>query len=174
MRARQGGADPLCVPRTEMQQLLDSVHEGAPDAVRKRFALMTAGTGQADAAAPVLKAQALRVAIAVVVRDTDVLLVCRRADDASGITWQFPAGVIKPGVRHETTTIHETLDETGVHCAIRQSLGERLYPVTDMHCLYFLCEYLAGDATNSDAVENVDVTWVAKSAVTRFIPADTI
>ncbi|MFD7856838.1 NUDIX hydrolase [Streptomyces microflavus] len=167
-------SDPDVVPRPEMQQLLDSVFESAPAAVRKRFALMTAGTGQAEAAATGPKAQALRVAIAVVVRNDDVLLVCRRADDASGITWQFPAGVIKPGVRPETATIRETLDETGVHCAIRQSLGERLHPATSVHCVYFLCEYLAGEATNSDAVENVDVTWVPKSAVTRFIPADNI
>ncbi|MEU0097270.1 MULTISPECIES: NUDIX hydrolase [Streptomyces] len=167
-------SDPDVIPRPEMQQLLDSVHEDAPAAVRKRFALMTAGTGQADAAATFPKAQALRVAIAVVVRDADVLLVCRRAEDVSGITWQFPAGVIKPGVRPETATIRETLDETGVHCTIRQRLGERLHPVTGVHCVYFLCEYLAGDAMNSDAVENVDVTWVAKSAVTRFIPVDNI
>lgn len=167
-------SDPDVIPRPEMQQLLDSVHEDASAAVRKRFALMTADTGQADAAATFPKAQALRVAIAVVVRDEDVLLVCRRAEDVSGITWQFPAGVIKPGVRPETATIRETLDETGVHCAIRQRLGERLHPVTGVHCVYFLCEYLAGDATNSDAVENVDVTWVAKSTVTRFIHADNI
>lgn len=25
---------------------------------------------------------------------------------------------------------------------------------TGVHCAYFLCEYLAGEATNSDAVEN--------------------
>jgi 8-oxo-dGTP diphosphatase len=31
------------------------------------------------------------VAISIVVRRSDVLLVCRRDDDASGITWQFPA-----------------------------------------------------------------------------------
>ncbi|WP_434595889.1 NUDIX hydrolase [Streptomyces sp. A5-4] len=167
-------SDSDVIPRPEMQQLLDSVHEDASAAVRKRFASMTAATSQAGTAATASKAQALRVAIAVVVRDDEVLMVCRRGDDASGITWQFPAGVIKPGVRPETTTIRETLDETGVHCAIRQNLGERLHPVTGVHCMYFLCEYLAGDATNSDVVENVDVTWVAKSTVTRFIPADKI
>lgn len=101
-------------------------------------------------------------------------IVCARDDDTSGISWQFPAGVIKPGVRAETATIRETLDETGVHCAVRKSLGERLHPATGVHCVYFLCEYLAGEAMNSDAVENVDVTWVAKRAVTRFIPADKI
>src|SRR5690348_4626487 len=42
------------------------------------------------------KFQPLRVAVAVVIRGADVLIVCRRAEDASGISWQFPAGVVKP------------------------------------------------------------------------------
>ncbi|MFI5803351.1 NUDIX hydrolase [Streptomyces sp. NPDC051561] len=167
-------ADPEVVPRTEMQQLLDALYESAPEATRKRFVLMAAPTETSHAQTPDPQAQALRVAIAIVVRDHDVLLVCRRDNDTSGIAWQFPAGVIKPGARPETASIRETLDETGVHCAVRRKLGERLHPVTGVHCLYFLCEYLAGDAKNSDAVENVDVAWVPKSEVTRFIPTETI
>ncbi len=46
--------------------------------------------------------------------------------------------------------------------------------MTGVLCEYFRCEYLAGQVTNSDAVENVDVMWVPRNAVTRFIPADTL
>jgi 8-oxo-dGTP diphosphatase len=165
-------SDASVVPRREMQQLLDTAHEQAPPAARQRFALLLAKErAPADSTPP--GAQVLRVAIAVVVRDSDVLLVCRRDDDA-GITWQFPAGVIKPGGKAETTTVRETLDETGVHCAVRQHLGNRLHPVTGVLCEYFLCEYLAGEATNSDAAENIDVMWVPRNAMPRFIPVDTI
>ncbi|MBC9724966.1 NUDIX hydrolase [Streptomyces sp. TRM68367] len=167
-------SDPDVEPRSEMQQLLDAVFESAPATVRQRFTLLVVRPSSKSTEASGPQPQTLRVAIAVVVRDEEVLLVCRRGDDASGITWQFPAGVIKPGVRPETATVRETLDETGVHCAVRRSLGERLHPVTGVQCVYFLCEYLAGDATNSDVVENVDVTWVPKNAVGRFISADTI
>ncbi|MFG2694918.1 NUDIX hydrolase [Kitasatospora sp. NPDC048407] len=168
-------ADPSVVPRTEMQQLLDAAYEKAPKAARQRFALLAAREDTGGAREPGRPAaQALRVAISIVVRQTDVLLVCRRDDDTSGITWQFPAGVIKPGMKPETATVRETLNETGVHCAVRQSLGSRLHPVTGVLCEYFLCEYLAGEATNSDAVENVDVMWVPRNSVTRFIDADTI
>ncbi|MFJ9617846.1 NUDIX hydrolase [Streptomyces noursei] len=166
-------SDPAVVPRKEMQQLLDTAHEKAAPAARQRFALLV-GRGRGTTAAGPVGAQVLRVAIAVVIREDEVLLVCRRDDDATGLTWQFPAGVIKPGARAETATVRETLDETGVHCAIRQHLGNRLHPITGVLCEYFLCEYLAGQATNSDAVENVDVMWVPTKAVTRFIPADTI
>ncbi|GAA2314690.1 hypothetical protein Scani_48290 [Streptomyces caniferus] len=43
-----------------------------------------------------------------------------------------------------------------------------------MLCEYFLCEYLAGEATNSDAAENTDVMWVLRNAVPHFISVDTI
>ncbi|WP_034089614.1 NUDIX hydrolase [Streptacidiphilus albus] len=169
-------ADPTVVPRAEVQQLLDHLHEGAPAAARQRF--QTSIASERASHAPALPdtpaAQALRVAIAIVTRETDVLLVCRRDDETSGIRWQFPAGVIKPGTKAETTTVRETLDETGVRCAVRQALGQRLHPVTGVMCEYFLCEYLAGEATNSDTVENMDVMWVPRNALTRFIPVDTI
>ncbi|WP_326812475.1 NUDIX hydrolase [Streptomyces scopuliridis] len=166
-------SDASVVPRREMQQLLDTAYEQAPATARKRFALLLAKE-RASANSTPPGAQALRVAIAVVIRDSDVLLVCRRDDDAAGITWQFPAGVIKPGGKAETTTVRETLDETGVHCAVRQHLGNRLHPVTGVLCEYFLCEYLAGEASNTDAVENIDVMWVPRNSVPRFIPVDTI
>lgn len=166
-------SDAAVVPRREMQQLLDTVHEQAPEAARQRFALLVAAERTPTAASPA-GAQALRVAIAVVVRDDKALLVCRRDDDATGITWQFPAGVIKPGGKAESTTVRETLDETSVHCAVRRHLGNRLHPVTGVLCEYFLCEYLAGEAKNTDTVENIDVMWVPRNAVTRFIPTDTI
>ncbi|MGW1194443.1 NUDIX domain-containing protein [Streptomyces sp. NPDC002536] len=164
--------NPHLVPQTETQQLLDVAFKQASPETRQRFSLLVLEAGtQAPAAGP---GEPLRVAIAVVVRGEEVLLVRRRGDDAVGIAWQFPAGVIKPGTRPETATVSETLNETGVHCAVREDLGERLHPVTGVHCLYFLCDYQAGKATNRDAVENVDVSWVPKTSLTRFIPADTI
>ncbi|MEU3600494.1 NUDIX domain-containing protein [Streptomyces sp. NPDC006798] len=167
-------ADPGVVPRREMQQLLDTVHERATPAVRQRFALLAGRERDGDRVRGPLGARALRVAIAVVIHDHAVLLVCRRDSQESGITWQFPAGVVKPGARPEAATVRETLEETGVHCRVRRRLGERLHPVTSVVCEYFLCEYLTGEATNSDTVENMDVMWVAINSVTRFIPVDTI
>ncbi|WP_333770724.1 NUDIX hydrolase [Streptomyces sp. IBSBF 2435] len=175
-------AYPDVVPRAEMQQLLDAAYERAGPAVRARFALLAraapGGAGPSRGAeggeAAGGGAQVLRVAIAVVLRGSEVLLVCRRDGDASGITWQFPAGVVKPGVRPETVTVRETHAETGVHCAVRRSLGSRLHPLTGVHCEYFLCDYLAGVARNSDILENMDVMWARRDAVTRFIPAEAI
>lgn len=158
--------NPSIVPRVEIQAALDTAYEGTDDTVRQRFALLSRpATGPAAA-------QALRVAIAVVVRNGEVLLVCRRGDDA--LSWQFPAGMVKPGASPETVAVQETHAETGVHCAVREHLGTRLHPVTGVIASYFLCDFLAGEATNRDQLENMDAAWVATAALTRFIPADRI
>jgi transcriptional regulator with XRE-family HTH domain len=80
----------------------------------------------------------LDVAIAVVRTDAHVLMVCRREPDPSGITWQFPAGIIKPGASANTVAVRETLAETGIHCSVRSNLGVRLHPWTGVRCEYFL------------------------------------
>lgn len=166
-------ADPAVVPRAEIQQVLDAAHERAPQTARSRFArivdpaVAAARSGDPEVGHP------LRVAIAVVVRQRSVLLVCRR-DDPAGITWAFPAGVIKPGVRPDATAVRETLNETGVHCAIGQHIGSRIHPVNGVFCEYFLAEHLAGEGVNGDEVENVDVMWVPIASMHRFIPEDSL
>jgi 8-oxo-dGTP diphosphatase len=167
-------SEPDLVPRPEMQQLLDSTFERSPETTRVRFSLLVEASTKASGVAVEAAAQALRVAIAIVLRADETLLVCRRGDDAGGITWQFPAGVVKPGGSPERVAVTETLAETGVHCAVRRTLGSRLHPVTKVMCDYLLCDYLAGEAVNNDVVENVEVLWVARTDVTRFIPAERI
>lgn len=118
--------------------------------------------------------QPLRVAVAVVVRGSDVLIVCRRGDDANGISWQFPAGVVKPGGRPAVVAVRETLAETGIHCVVTRKLGTRLHPTTGVLCEYVLCDYVAGEARNVDVVENVAAIWVSRADLTRFVPADQV
>lgn len=159
-------ASPELTHRTEVQQILDIAYEEAEPAVQRRFALLMRPP------APRMEAQALRVAIAVVVRGDDVLLVCRRGDGA--LRWQFPAGMVKPGAAAETVAVQETHGETGVHCTVREHLGERVHPVTGVVASYYLADHLAGEASNLDSLENVDVAWVPRTALTRFIPQDQI
>jgi 8-oxo-dGTP diphosphatase len=179
-------------PQSEMQQILDTKLEQASAAVKARFAALVAdqppardvdtgsehdeGTAAAERgiSADPSGVAVLRVAIAVVVKDTEVLVVCRRGDDAGGISWQFPAGMVKPGVSPETVAVRETLSETGVHCSVVRQLGSRIHPITNVLCHYLLCEYLAGDAQNLDMIENVSVMWVDEKILPRFIPPDRI
>lgn len=159
-------AAPEMVHRTEVQQILDIAHREAGEEVQRRFALLLRPP------APRMEAQALRVAIAVVLRGDDVLLVCRRGDGE--LRWQFPAGMVKPGADPATVAVQETHGETGVHCTIREPLGERVHPVTGVVAAYFLADHLAGEPANRDPLENVDVAFVPRAALTRFIPQDQI
>lgn len=157
---------PDIVPRTEIQAALDTAYERASPSVQRRFGLLTRpSTGG-------MEAQALRVAIAIVVKGDEVLLVCRRGSDA--LTWQFPAGVVKPGASPAVVAVEETHAETGVRCTVRKHLGSRVHPVTGVVAEYHACDYLMGEATNRDQIENADVAWVSRSALTRFIPEQSI
>jgi 8-oxo-dGTP diphosphatase len=149
-----------------MQHILDVAYERADESVQRRFRLLV------RPASPPPQAQAFRVAVAVVTRGPDVLLVCRRGDDT--LSWQFPAGTVKPGRTPAVVAVEETRAETGVRCAVRQHLGERVHPSTGVLIEYHLAEYLMGDAENRDPDENSDVAWIPRSALTRFIPAEKI
>jgi 8-oxo-dGTP diphosphatase len=153
-------------PRSDVQKLLDAAYKRASPDARQRFHLLARGGAQ------VHQAQAFRVAVAVVMRDKDVLLVCRRGDDA--LSWQFPAGTVKPGRAGAVVAVEETRAETGVRCAIRQRLGERVHPKTGVLIEYHLAEYLMGEAENRDPDENSDVAWVPRADLTRFIPEQQI
>lgn len=118
--------------------------------------------------------ESLRVAVAIVVRDTSVLMVRRRTDANANLTWQFPAGMVKPGATVEDVAVSETLSETAVHCTPVQRLGSRVHPLTRVICEYVECEYIAGEATNSDEVENSGVLWATHSDMTRLIPVGQI
>jgi len=159
-------SSPGIVPRTEIQSALDTAYERSPASVRRRFSLLIRPSPAA------VEAQALRVAIAVVTRDDDVLLVCRRGSDA--LSWQFPAGVVKPGASPTVVAVEETHAETGVRCTVREQLGSRIHPATGVVAEYVACDYLMGEATNRDQIENADVAWVPRSSLTRFIPEQSI
>jgi 8-oxo-dGTP diphosphatase len=159
-------SSPDIVPRTEIQSALDTAYERSSPSVQRRFSLLTRPKPSA------VETQALRVAIAIVTKDDEVLLVCRRGSDS--ISWQFPAGVVKPGASPAVVAVEETHAETGVRCTVREHLGSRVHPVTGVIAEYHACDYLMGEATNRDQIENADVAWVPRSQLTRFIPKQSI
>jgi 8-oxo-dGTP diphosphatase len=100
---------PEIVIRPELQRALDTAYERAGEPVKLRFARQLKAEDDAEAAS---SAVALTVAIAVVVNDAEVLLVCRRDPEPGGIEWQFPAGIVKPGANPAIVATRETLAET--------------------------------------------------------------
>ncbi|MBE1489122.1 NUDIX hydrolase [Plantactinospora soyae] len=163
---------PDIVLRTELQRVLDTAYERAGEPTKLRFVRQIRASEAADARSG--EAVELTVAIAVVATESDVLIVCRRDEDPSGITWQFPAGIVKPGASASTIAVRETLAETGIHCVVRERLGSRIHPLSGVNCEYFWCEYLTGSVENRDVSENMDALWVKWRDLTRFIPSDRI
>lgn len=157
---------PGTVPRAAVQQALDDAYAGAASQARARFAETASPEGPT---AP----QFFRVAMAVVTRGPDVLLV-RRRDDGSGIRTGFPAGTVKPGDDPAVTAVRETLSETGVACTVTRHLGGRVHPVTGVHCDYFACDYVEGEAANRDEAENEGVLWAPTAEITDWIPRGSV
>jgi 8-oxo-dGTP pyrophosphatase MutT (NUDIX family) len=169
MSGQRSDGRPLGPVRPETARLLEQIFRLSIDE------LLAAPAWSADVAGSAPgSVQALRVAIAVVVKENDVLIVCRRGEDANGISWQFPAGIVKPNGQSVVVAVRETFAETGVHCVALGEIGSRVHPVTGVLCDYVLCEYLTGEAENIDVVENVGVTWIVKNELRRFIPEERI
>lgn len=76
------------------------------------------------------------------------------------------------GGRHDVD-VEEAVDAV-LSAADLDAGGLVVDPAVGPGCEYFLAEYLAGQATNNDAVENIDVMWVPGNSLTRFIAVDTI
>jgi 8-oxo-dGTP diphosphatase len=147
-----------------MQRALDTALDLAPAEAKARF-----GPG-APSDSPT--GTGLHVAIAIVLRQAHVLLVQRRDGDL--LSWQFPAGVVKPEKSAARVAVQETKSETGIDAAVTREIGARVHPITGVYCVYFLCDYLAGEAVNQDIVENASVTWAPIQALPRFIPLTNI
>lgn len=166
---------PGTVPRAELQRALDVLLERLDAGATARFGASSElerpnwdparpNSGPAQAGVP------MTVALAIVVREADVLLV-RRRSDAPGISWGFPAGTVKPEQGAEGVAVTETLAETGVRCRVVRDLGQRVHPVTGVLARYFLADYLGGQVDNRDLVENSDVAWVPIADLDRYIDA---
>lgn len=113
----------------------------------------------------------LKVVIGLVIWDNKILLVKRR-DSELTLTWQFPAGILKKNKLPEIILEREVKSETNVICKVISNIGNRVHPDTEVVCKYYLCEYLSGDAVNSDPEENEDVQWVKISNYEKYITSD--
>ncbi len=112
--------------------------------------------------------EGLSAVVGIVQRGKQVLMVQRR-QRIRDLSWQFPAGVVKPGVDPRDKLEREVLQETGVRCKAERFLGARVQEDTKVLCQYFHCSYLGGEASNLDPGENAQVAWVQVDDVRSHI-----
>lgn len=121
-------------------------------------------------AAALLPAVRPTVAAAVILHHGRVLLVHRKRVEGD-LSWQFPAGGIKPGETPEDAAVRETGEETGVLTAAILLLGERIHPGTGRPLAYVACQYRAGHAHVAAPKEITQTVWAPVPDLDGLIPA---
>jgi 8-oxo-dGTP diphosphatase len=84
--------------------------------------------------------------------------------------WSLPKGKLEAGERHDVAAVRETLEETGVRCALGPSLGHRRYEVdgAPKRVRYWRATVL--DAVPRDADAEVDeVRWLRCKAAKELL-----
>jgi len=109
------------------------------------------------------------IAAAVIVFGGRALMVRRRLA-AGELSWQFPAGEVRPGETAEDAAVRETREEIGLTVAARRRLGDQPDPATGRTTVYVACEVIDGPAYVGDAEELVEVTWCDRAALAGLVP----
>ncbi len=79
--------------------------------------------------------------------------------------WSLPKGKLEAGERHEVAAVRETLEETGVRCALGPELGERRYEVGGIPKRVRWWRATVLDAAPRDADHEIDeVRWLGAEA----------
>lgn len=111
--------------------------------------------------------EGLSVAVGVVQKGKDFLMVKRKTREGN-LSWQFPAGIVKPNTNPMDRVEEEVKEETGITCQADDLIGSRVHSETKILCQYIHCTYLDGEAQNLDTEENDDVKWVKANEVKSY------
>jgi 8-oxo-dGTP diphosphatase len=84
------------------------------------------------------------------VRDGEVLVCQRRADQPMPLKWEFPGGKIEPGESSEMALRRELREELGVEAEIgrRTAILRHSYHSGEVELEFFVVERYAGEITN--------------------------
>lgn len=108
------------------------------------------------------------VVIGAVMKGDKVLMV-RRRNPVSGLTWQFVAGRLRVSEESaEECIVREVKEEAGVDAKVIATLGEGESSSVPFKLIYLGLAYLGGKAYNADPVENSSVRWVKASLVHTY------
>ena len=115
----------------------------------------------------------IRVAIGVILRGREVVLVQRRYREGD-LEWTFVGGFVNPYRDPRQQMCEEIQNETGLTCRIDDFLGQREHPKSGAQCVYYLLHVLDGDLINGDSSENLQVRWVPNDRVYDYLERDDV
>lgn len=111
------------------------------------------------------------VVVGIVNKDNKVLMI-KKAKIEGDLLWVFPGGKVEEGETKEKACIREVFEETGINIQIKQILGERIHPNTNVKITYFLCNYVSGQIMILDQNEVVDIKYKNKEEFNRDVKTD--
>jgi ADP-ribose pyrophosphatase YjhB (NUDIX family) len=110
------------------------------------------------------------IVVGVVKNGPQILLVHRKPKQGSRLHWQFPSGEIGgDGDDLQMRVVREVADETDVQARVDREIGRRVHPLSGRLCVYFLCQYVSGEAKNLDPNENIYVRWIDVRDVEAYL-----
>jgi 8-oxo-dGTP diphosphatase len=108
------------------------------------------------------------VAVGVIIRKEDRVLMLRRAKAPGAGMWDFPGGRLKPGEAFEQCAVRETEEEAGIIIAdveFAAVTNDRLYDEDDHFVtIWMRARWAAGEARVCSADEISEVGWFQPGA----------
>lgn len=116
------------------------------------------------------------VALAIILRNKQILLVKRRKQeigkDGKKLAWGLPGGKIEPGESVEEAAVRETYEETGYRVHSNKRLSERIHPDFPVKSYYCLCELLLETAEEVHDRATEEVHWVSITEIGEYISSE--
>jgi len=113
----------------------------------------------------------LKIAVAIVVKNSKVLMVRRRVKTAD-LSWQFPGGKVEAGEDEAQAARREVWEETTINCRPGRTLGHRPHPTHQILIHYWLCDYQSGRAAIGDTDEIDRVAWMTPEEIFTAVSSD--
>ena len=107
------------------------------------------------------------VAVAVVRRNSQVLITRRKEEGLLGGLWEFPGGKLKPGEAPEEACLRELHEETGIQARVECHLArvKHAYSHFKIAMDVYLCHYLEGEVQLNGPV---DFRWIRLDELSAF------
>lgn len=112
----------------------------------------------------------IELALGIVSRMGQFLLIRRADPDPPALVWAFPGGKVEPGEQPQTAVVREVLEETGLRVVVRRQLYSRIIPENGVQAHYFVCDLAVGETGVAvpDGVEVAACRWVSGPEALRL------
>ncbi len=111
------------------------------------------------------------VVVGIVNKDGKVLMI-KRVKKEGELVWAFPGGKVEENETREEACVREVFEETGVTVEVKDILGERIHPNTNVKLTYFLCKYINGELTILHSEEVSELEYKTQEEFERDVKTD--